>query len=201
MECPGSTDSTPTDLHMLSLLLSQNSITTDMNRSEQENLFRQAHDIRLKQEERARQQRPRHYSHGNIRHLATLHSADTRSVGAGVRDDLMLSVLKSPLLIERRHSPATQAPIISTTRCAYAALRGSEDELVDDTTTQAGNPGPTFHFLKRFRPNTSPRFEGRSRRVSAPLKHKNRPRSHIKANIIDPASPGNGNHFPLNTNI
>ncbi|XP_055693730.1 potassium voltage-gated channel subfamily KQT member 1-like isoform X1 [Lutzomyia longipalpis] len=178
---------------MLSLLFSQNFSTADMNRSEQENLFRQAHDIRLMQEERARQERPRHYSQGNIRHIGSLNVAETRSVGAGVRDDLMLSVLKSPLLKERRHSPATQAPIISTTRCAYAALRGSEDELVADSEDQAGGTaaGQTFHFLKRFRPNTSPRFEGRSRRASIPLKHKYRQKSHLHTNIIDPSSPTN----------
>ncbi|GAB0092068.1 Voltage-gated potassium channel [Sergentomyia squamirostris] len=176
---------------MLSLLLTPSftTTTTEMNRSEQENLFRQAHDIRLMQEEKARQHhRPRHYSQGNIRHLHT--QTDTRSVG--VRDDLMLSVLKSPLLIERRHSPvtaATQAPIISTTRCAYAALRGSEDELVNNS--GQAHAGAGFHFLRRFRPNTSPRLEGRSRRVSTPLRHKSRSRSHLQAKILDPSSPGN----------
>ncbi|KAL9704523.1 hypothetical protein quinque_008041 [Culex quinquefasciatus] len=78
---------------MLSVVLGATTIT--MNRGEQENLFRQL-------------DKPRHFSYGNIHQVSNLHmqSLNSRSFGDDRRgsqfggvacDDLVLSVLKSPL--------------------------------------------------------------------------------------------------------
>ncbi|XP_038113320.1 potassium voltage-gated channel subfamily KQT member 1 [Culex quinquefasciatus] len=109
---------------MLSVVLGATTIT--MNRGEQENLFRQSRNLRLQQEEKQqlhthqhqqqqqnqyqqlRLDKPRHFSYGNIHQVSNLHmqSLNSRSFGDDRRgsqfggvacDDLVLSVLKSPL--------------------------------------------------------------------------------------------------------
>lgn len=109
-----------------------------MNRGEQELLFRQAHTIRLQQDAKAHNDRIRHYSHGNIHQVSNLQSqaansrsfGEDRPFGASHCDDLVLSVLKTPL---KESSLATPTP--SPQSCVYSALPGSEDELVDDAET------------------------------------------------------------------
>ncbi|KAG5683159.1 hypothetical protein PVAND_012456 [Polypedilum vanderplanki] len=90
---------------MLSVLLGTTTIT--MNRGEQETLYRQARNLRLHQESKAQRNssKPRHHSYGNIHQI---HSTTSKQ-GMNLRsqfghddqqrphDDLVLSVLKSPL--------------------------------------------------------------------------------------------------------
>lgn len=193
---------------MLSLCFSAAHTTAlAMNRGEQESLFRQSHDIRLQQDEKAHNERERyrHYSYGNIHQVSAAttttnlaaQSANSRSFGTdddlrpfGANcDDLVLSVLKTPLRSDQldlhhhsqhHHHPhhqqqqqqhrlrtggsgsalATPTPSPQS-QCAYTALQGSEDELVDDIESakettelqherQATSPR-AFHFLRRFR--------------------------------------------------
>jgi len=101
---------------MLSVLVLGTTTTTiTMNRGEQETLYRQARNLRLHQEIKAQQNskkpnsKPRHHSYGNIHQI---HSATTSfprhkqgmnlcstfgDEQAVACDDLVLSVLKSPL--------------------------------------------------------------------------------------------------------
>jgi hypothetical protein len=102
---------------MLSVLLGTTTIT--MNRGEQETLYRQARNLRLHQESKAQQNsspalsgKPRHHSYGNIHQIHSTTSSNFHKAGMNYRstfgneqrpsavsacDDLVLSVLKSPL--------------------------------------------------------------------------------------------------------
>ncbi|XP_058461844.1 potassium voltage-gated channel subfamily KQT member 1-like isoform X2 [Malaya genurostris] len=166
---------------MLSVVLSTTTIT--MNRGEQENLFRQSRNLRLQQEEKQQLQcqqkqqqqrylnKPRHFSYGNIHQVSNLHmqASNSRSFGddrssdnrqfAGVAcDDLVLSVLKSPIkettnllssssicgqIVSASPSAGSNglgtgantgtATTQTSSPCAgYHALHGSEDEMIDD---------------------------------------------------------------------
>lgn len=169
-----------------------------MNRGEQESLFRQSHDIRLQQNEKAENDRIRHYSHGNIHQVSNLHAqaansrsfGEDRPFGAGHCDDLVLSVLKTPL-----KETALATPTPSPQSCAYTALQGSEDELVDDVESakettelqcerERSSPR-AFHFLRRFRAARPQRFETNHRRVPTPMRRKGRGRSKSQADILD----------------
>lgn len=173
---------------MLSLCYSTAHTTTiAMNRGEQESLFRQSHDIRLQQDEKAHNERIRHYSYGNIHQVTNLHSqasnsrsfGEDRPFGAAHCDDLVLSVLKTPLrtgepehqqLQQRHHRTGTAStlgtPSPSSQSCAYTALQGSEDELVDDIESakelfelqheRLATSPRAFQFLRRFRSGAAP---------------------------------------------
>lgn len=179
---------------MLSLVLGGTTIA--MNRGEQESLFRQSHNIRLQQDAKAHSDKIRHYSYGNIHQVSNLHSqsansrsfGEDRPFGATHCDDLVLSVLKTPL---KETSPCT--PISPS--CAYTALNGSEDELVDDVESaketteldcERSSPSPRpFQFLRRFRTGKPQRFEAHHRRVPTPMRRKSRARSKSQADILD----------------
>lgn len=162
---------------MLSMLLGTSLIT--MNRGEQETLYRQARNLRLHQEIKAQQNssnnqqlglKPRHHSYGNIHQLHTgVKLQDLQPQALNLRssfafdeptrpcDDLVLSVLKSPLRdqsllsnlssvaaasvnsdsIEGSQRISTLTTLTTTTvgdsknaRGAY--LQASEDDLADD---------------------------------------------------------------------
>ncbi|XP_037032790.1 potassium voltage-gated channel subfamily KQT member 1-like isoform X1 [Bradysia coprophila] len=179
---------------MLSLVLGATTIA--MNRGEQESLFRQSHNIRLQQDAKAHNDKIRHYSYGNIHQVSNLHSqaansrsfGEDRPFGASHCDDLVLSVLKTPL---KDTSPST--PVSPS--CAYTALNGSEDELVDDvesaketTELDCERSSPShrpFQFLRRLRAGKTPRFEAHHRRVPTPIRRKSRARSKSQADILD----------------
>lgn len=247
---------------MLSVVLSATTIT--MNRDEQENLFRQSRNLRLQQEAKQQQQlvlhqhqqqhqqyssKPRHYSYGNIHQISNLHmqASNSRSFGddrgsgghqfGGVAcDDLVLSVLKSPVkettnllgsssiggqTISASPSAGSNglatgintggtgtATTQSPSPCAgYQALRGSEDDLVDDiesaietTELNAANAAAeqpsssprALKFLRRFRTGKTGRFEPHHRRVPTPMRRKNRSRSRSRSNadILDGVTTG-----------
>ncbi|XP_065081234.1 potassium voltage-gated channel subfamily KQT member 1-like isoform X1 [Ochlerotatus camptorhynchus] len=247
---------------MLSVVLSATTIT--MNRGEQENLFRQSRNLRLQQEAKQQQQlvlhqhqqqqhqqyisKPRHYSYGNIHQVSNLHmqASNSRSFGddrgsgghqfGGVAcDDLVLSVLKSPVkettnllgsssiggqTISASPSAGSNglgtgvntgtgtATSQSPSPCAgYQALRGSEDELLDDiesaietTELNAANAAAeppsssprALKFLRRFRTGKTGRFEPHHRRVPTPVRRKNRSRSRSRSNadILDGVTTG-----------
>jgi hypothetical protein len=97
---------------MLSLLLGTTTIT--MNRGEQETLYNQARNLRLHQESKAQHNssqnlnaKPRHHSYGNIHQIHSTTSVNFPKQVMNYRnaygneqrpcDDLVLSVLKSPL--------------------------------------------------------------------------------------------------------
>lgn len=202
---------------MLSIVFSATTIA--MNRGEQESLFRQSHNIRLQQDAKAQCDRIRHYSYGNIHQISNLQSqaSNSRSFGEDQRpfgvshhhhqqhhtDDLVLSVLKTPLKETSFGAPPIPSPIQS---CVYTALQGSEDELVDDIesakeTTELEcysehhhhtSPSRPFQFLRRFRPGRGTRFEAHHRRVPTPMRRKSRGRSKSQADILDGVSTGRG---------
>lgn len=105
---------------MLSVVFGATTIT--MNRGEQETLFRQSRNLRLQQEVKAQHNnsitnnklqqtnKPRHHSYGNIHQIHSTSNFYTEAMnlrsygeeqrpltGQAVNDDLVLSVLKSPL--------------------------------------------------------------------------------------------------------
>lgn len=178
-----------------------------MNRGEQESLFRQSHTFRLQQDAKAHNDRIRHYSHGNIHQVSNLHSqaansrsfGEDRPFGASPCDDLVLSVLKTPL---KESSLCTPTP--SPQSCVYSALPGSEDELVDDVESAKEifelesehhrSPASSFQFLRRFRPGRAPRFEPHHRRVPTPMRRKSRHRSKSHADILTSTSCNRGTY-------
>lgn len=193
---------------MLSIVFSATTIA--MNRGEQESLFRQSHDIRLQQSEKAENDRIRHYSYGNIHQVSNLHSqaansrsfGEDRPFGASHCDDLVLSVLKTPL---KEHSSTLGTPTPSPQSCAYTALQGSEDELVDDVESakettelqcerERSSPR-AFQFLRIFRTARPQRFETHHRRVPTPMRRKSRGRSKSQADILDGVTPASRGIF------
>lgn len=200
---------------MLSVVLSATTIA--MNRGEQENLFRQSHNIRLQQEYKNEQeQRKRHYSYGNIHQISNLQAqsiisrsyGEDRPFGSIPNDDLVLSVLKSPL---KEHpqpatSPCSGGGGSSNVTCAYTALQGSEDELVEDVESAKetmefdGSISKTspraFQFLRRLRAGRT--FEPHHKRVPTPIRRKSRGRSKSRADILDGVTTNRGmKHFVL----
>jgi hypothetical protein len=214
---------------MLSVLLSATTIT--MNRGEQENLFRQSRNLRLQDDVKIRQPilpplnlrkpsqqplqepqdllKPRHYSHGNIHQISNLHMqslnsrsfCDDRPFSGVVCDDLVLSVLKSPVRDPTLPTnPATPSP--QPPEYGYSALQGSEDELVDDIesaveTTKLDITADTspraLKFLRRFRTGRPQQFEAHHRRVPTPIRRKhNRGRSKSRGDILDGVNAAQG---------
>lgn len=190
-----------------------------MNRGEQESLFRQSHDIRLQQDEKAHNDRIRNYSYGNIHQVSNLQSqasnsrsfGEDRPFGTGHCDDLVLSVLKTPL--RDQSSLPTPSPSPSQS-CVYTALQGSEDELVDDVESakettelqcERDRHSPrAFQFLRRFRSTAKPtpaRFEPHHRRVPTPMRRKSRARSKSQADILDGVAPGNGGKLKIKKHL
>lgn len=180
---------------MLSILLVTSKET--MNRGEQENLFRQCHNFRIQEEAKHNRNqlvtgsmlsgtgpegtRHRHYSYGNIHQVSNLHSqsmnsrsfGEDRSFGKRHCDDLVLSVLKTPL----KDSPL---PTPSPNTCVYSALQGSDDELIDDIESAQIDPiefknttRSPFTFLRKFKSH-----KNGLRRVPTPIKRK-RSKPHI----------------------
>lgn len=158
---------------MLSVLLG--TITITMNRGEQETLYRQARNLRLNQEITAKNNQPRHHSYGNIHSITTqnlhpikqqnmnLHSTlgNNEHQRSTASDDLVLSVLKSPIRDQSLFSnlssnaatsinsdsiegSANRLSTVTTVTTAdnvlsqspyagqYTALQASEDDLADD---------------------------------------------------------------------
>lgn len=166
---------------MLSVLFGTTTIT--MNREEQETLYRQARNLRLHQDTKStkynssQQQthKPRHHSYGNIHQIHSqqqlnfpqginLRSSfpydDQRPLNASACDDLVLSVLKSPLRdqsqlsnlssvaatsvnsdsVEGSHRFSTVTTLTNATvgdnnetnPKDYTVLQASEDDLADD---------------------------------------------------------------------
>lgn len=151
-----------------------------MNRGEQETLYRQARNLRLHQEIKAQQNssnlKPRHHSYGNIHQLHTgnrlqnqqqqlpqgmnlrssfAYEEQQRPLNATAYDDLVLSVLKSPLRDQSTLSNLTTATSVNSDSVegshristvttlttagennneskAYRTLQASEDDLADD---------------------------------------------------------------------
>nr|XP_019537728.2 potassium voltage-gated channel subfamily KQT member 4-like isoform X1 [Aedes albopictus]XP_029730779.1 potassium voltage-gated channel subfamily KQT member 4-like isoform X1 [Aedes albopictus] len=210
------------------------------------------HQQHQQQQQQQHQQysKPRHYSYGNIHQVSNLHmqASNSRSFGddrgsgghqfGGVAcDDLVLSVLKSPVKETTNllgsssiggqtisASPSagsnglgtgintggtgtatTQSP--SPCAAGYQALRGSEDDLIDDlesaietTELNAANAAAeppsssprALKFLRRFRTGKTGRFEPHHRRVPTPMRRKNRSRSRSRSNadILDGVTTG-----------
>ncbi|CAG5076390.1 Similar to KCNQ1: Potassium voltage-gated channel subfamily KQT member 1 (Squalus acanthias) [Cotesia congregata] len=200
-----------------------------MNRGEQETLFRQSRQLtrivssredlvlsvlkapisQQQQQQQQQQQSCRHqqYLHSPQEHQNSLpdhqsHHKKCPHQGQTYNERLpkQKSEDQNTRLTEKRYSAAA----------AYAALQGSEDELVSCDTTEdfalktpgsetedtdngvntlEDNPTPRkFTFLKRFR---SPRFgEAHHKRVPTPMKRKHR-RKRSKGDIISRNDPGN----------
>lgn len=168
---------------MLSVLFGTTTIT--MNREEQETLYRQARNLRLHQETKAQHNsssqqqthKPRHHSYGNIHQIHSKQQQshppqgmnfrssfgydDHRTLNATACDDLVLSVLKSPLRdqsllsnlssvaatsvnsdsVEGSHKFSTVTTLTTATvgdnnnetnPRDYTVLQASEDDLNDD---------------------------------------------------------------------
>lgn len=162
-----------------------------MNRGEQENLFRQCHNYRIQEEAKLNRNqlvtgsmlsgtgpdgtRHRHYSYGNIHQASNLHSqslnsrsfGEDRPFGRRHCDDLVLSVLKTPLKESAMPTPNRNA-------CVYTALQGSDDELIDDVELAQTDPiefknstRSPFTFLRKFKSH-----KNGLRRVPTPIKRK-----------------------------
>ena len=102
-----------------------------MNRGEQETLYNQARNLRLHQESKAQQHsssqtlssKPRHHSYGNIHQIHSTTSVNFHKQGMNYRttfgdneqrcDDLVLSVLKSPLRDQSVLSNLSTLPLTS----------------------------------------------------------------------------------------
>lgn len=181
---------------MLSIVFRATTIA--MNRGEQESLFRQSHDIRIQQSEKAENERIRHFSYGNIHQPLNSQSSNLRSfsedrpIDTPHCEDLVLNVLNTPFKESSFTTPAT-----SPQSCVYTALQGSEDELVNDVESakettelqcdrERSSPR-AFKFFRRFRGarSQSERFETHHRRVPTPIRRKNRARSKSQADILD----------------
>lgn len=149
---------------MLSVLLGTTTIT--MNRGEQETLYRQARNLRLHQEIKAQQSssgnqqqrlKPRHHSYGNIHQLHTTglklnqqerqqaHELNLRSsfayetpTSGSACDDLVLSVLKSPL---RDQSLLSNLSSVAATSVNSDSIAGSQRISTVTTLTTATTVG------------------------------------------------------------
>lgn len=200
---------------MLSVVLSATTIT--MNRGEQETLFRQSRNLRLLTE--AQQQRQllqikqqqqllQRHSFGNIHTLASPHMQTPSSVPC---DDLVLSVLKSPLRDQSISVGGGGAGSIGdfggstndhstiptpSPHADFSNLPNSEDELVDDiesalettnldSTKNSSSSPRALKFLRRFRTGRTSRFEIHHRRTPTPMRRKGRGKSKSRADTLD----------------
>ena len=139
---------------MLSVLFGTTTITS-MNRGEQETLYRQARNLRLHQESKAQHNssqtnsKPRHHSYGNIHQIhSTTSSVNFHKQGMNYRsvfgndqqrplttsacDDLVLSVLKSPL---RDQSLLSNLSSVAATSANSDSAEGSVNRMSTVTTT------------------------------------------------------------------
>ncbi|CRL03997.1 CLUMA_CG017115, isoform A [Clunio marinus] len=145
---------------MLSVLLGTTTIT--MNRGEQETLYRQARNLRLHQESKAQlnNNKPRHHSYGNIHQIhSTTSSGSVQKQGMNYRsvfggnnqrpltvsacDDLVLSVLKSPL---RDQSLLSNLSSVAGTSVNSDSVEGSVNRMstvTSLTTATADNKTPS----------------------------------------------------------
>jgi hypothetical protein len=132
---------------MLSVLLGTTTIT--MNRGEQETLYRQARNVRLHQESKAQQNssqtlKPRHHSYGNIHQIhsttfrqgmnlrSAFHEEQQRALTASACDDLVLSVLKSPL---RDQSLLSNLSSVAATSVNSDSVEGGSVNRMSTVTT------------------------------------------------------------------
>jgi hypothetical protein len=132
-----------------------------MNRGEQETLYRQARNLRLHQEESKAQHnssqttlnsKPRHHSYGNIHqiHSTTSTGMSYRSVfGNDQRpcDDLVLSVLKSPL---RDQSLLSNLSSAAGTSVNSESVEGVNRMSNVTTLTNIDNNAPSPHDVRRY---------------------------------------------------
>jgi hypothetical protein len=141
---------------MLSVLLGTTTIT--MNRGEQETLYRQARNLRLHQESKAQlnNPKPRHHSYGNIHQIHQIPSSvfaknfTTTATGMNIRstlgnDDLVLSVLKSPLRDQSLLSNLSSVAATSVnSECESVNRLSTVTQLttttIDDNNQQAPSP-------------------------------------------------------------
>jgi hypothetical protein len=148
---------------MLSVLLGATTIT--MNRGEQETLYRQARNLRLHQESKAQHDsspslsgKPRHHSYGNIHQIHSTTSTNFLKSGMNYRstfgneqrpstvsacDDLVLSVLKSPL---RDPSLLSNLSSVAGTSVNSDSVGGSTNRLstvTSLTTATTIDPAPS----------------------------------------------------------
>ncbi|GLV37270.1 KCNQ potassium channel [Carabus blaptoides fortunei] len=164
----------------------------DMNRSEQESLYRTSRTLSLVPPA----PKVRHHSHGNIQPINS--SGGVRIFGdrnTSYSDDLVLSVLKSPV----NHvtppdkedeqcgpSPASEDELMANAPEDDAKFKpaGSEDELTEN------EPSERVPFLQRLRGHRTPRFgehgEAHHKRVPTPLKRKQRFSRNKSHDIITP---------------
>lgn len=135
---------------MLSVLLGTTTIT--MNRGEQETLYRQARNLRLHQAQHSNQQlnnnqpKPRHHSYGNIHQIHSTTSAHFNRQGMNLKpsldedqraacDDLVLSVLKSPLRDQSLLSNLSSVGVTSAiSECGSIAQMSTVTTLTNDAT-------------------------------------------------------------------
>jgi hypothetical protein len=127
---------------MLSLLLGTTTIT--MNRGEQETLYNQARNLRLHQESKAQHNssQPRHHSYGNIHQIHSTTSVNFPKQVLNYRnafgneqrpcDDLVLSVLKSPL---RDQSVLSNLSSIAATSETSVSVEGGKCDRLSTVTT------------------------------------------------------------------
>jgi hypothetical protein len=153
---------------MLSVLLGTTTIT--MNRGEQETLYRQARNLRLHQESKAQHNssqtklnsKPRHHSYGNIHQIHSTTSENFHKLGMNYRsvfgneqqrpcDDLVLSVLKSPL---RDHSLLSDLSSVAATSVNSDSVEGESVNRMSNVTTLTtatvdNNNAPNPHDVSR----------------------------------------------------
>ena len=132
---------------MLSVLLGTTTIT--MNRGEQETLYRQARNLRLHQESKAQHNssqtlnaKLRHHSYGNIHQIHSTTSANFPKQVMNYRtafgneqhpsDDLVLSVLKSPL---RDQSLLSNLNSVAATSANSVSVEGCRADRLSTVTT------------------------------------------------------------------
>lgn len=202
-----------------------------MNRGEQETLYRQSRNLRLltdakvQQEQQILSQRKlsaasnRHHSYGNIHQLNThMKAGNSKSCSEAeqsqpfVRENFVLSVLKSPLrghasaaaataaTLQTQHENDEKSTHLSPERPPpdYLSLQNSEDELVDVESaievtkldrSQTNSPG-ALNFFKRFRANRAQKADTHHhhhRHMPTPLRRKGCSRSKSK-DILDGVS-------------
>ncbi|XP_017783925.1 PREDICTED: potassium voltage-gated channel subfamily KQT member 1 isoform X2 [Nicrophorus vespilloides] len=152
-----------TSMSMLSLVMFR-----DMNRSEQENLYRTSRKLSLV---------PITNPGGSERRHSSVQYPEK---GCCPAEDLVLSVLKSPINHVEQRDPYMEEVCIGGTGDSDGRYKGSEDELTDCEPTEK------LPFLARLRGHRSPRvFEAHHKRVPTPLKRKQRfGRNHKNQDVI-----------------
>lgn len=132
---------------MLSVLLGTTTLT--MNRGEQETLYRQARNLRMHQDSKAQQNsvnsgnKPRHHSYGNIHqihsttslhnpHKQVMNLRSSAQFGHDACDDLVLSVLKTPL---RDQSLASNLSSVAATSVNSDSVEGGSVNRMSAITT------------------------------------------------------------------